>query len=112
MYYLYITTNLLKNVLYTGVTNNLNQRIVEHYLDRLEKKHFTGRYNAYWLVHYETYKYVNDAIAREKEIKGWTRARKNELINSENSEWRFYNEELFGKWPPDELDLFHRKDMQ
>ena len=60
----------------------------------------------FYLLFYESYDYINDAIAREKEIKGWRRSKKEELINSFNPEWKFLNEELSGKWPPDEL--FHR----
>jgi putative endonuclease len=111
-YYVYITTNIAKTVLYVGVTNDLNQRIVEHYLNRNTKTHFTGKYNVYWLVRYEEFKYVGDAIAREKEIKGWTRRRKNELIASDNPGWQFLNEDVLGQWPPKAIDLFHRKDRQ
>ncbi len=105
-YYVYILTNFTKTVLYTGVTNNLEQRIVEHYLSRGNSKTFTGKYHVFYLLFYESYDYINDAIAREKEIKGWRRSKKEELINSFNPEWKFLNEELSGKWPPDEL--FHR----
>jgi putative endonuclease len=82
----YIVTNLRKSVLYTGMTNSLEERIVEHYLDRTIKKHFTGKYNCFYLVLYEDYKYVNDAIAREKEIKGWLRSKKIKLISDFNPE--------------------------
>ncbi len=110
-YYVYITTNFLKTVLYTGVTNNLTQRIIEHYLNSGNQLTFAGKYSAYWLVYYEQFIYVNDAIAREKEIKGWVRRKKHALITSENPEWVFYNETIFGRWPPDENDLFQRKDI-
>ncbi len=101
-FYVYITTNVHKKVLYTGITNNVGQRITEHYLDSLDTTTtaFTGRYNAYWLIYYETYKYVNDAIAREKEIKGWRREKKVALINSMNPDWRFLNAAILGEWPP------------
>jgi putative endonuclease len=107
-YYVYMLTNKRSTVLYTGVTNNLEQRLIEHYIDRIEQKTFTGKYNCHYLLFYESYKYVNDAIAREKEIKGWTRAKKVKLISDFNPEWKFLNEELFGEWPP--KDMFHRKD--
>lgn len=107
-YYVYILTNYKKTVLYTGVTNNLEQRIVEHYLDRGNAKTFTGKYKVFYLLFYESSIYVNNAIAREKEIKGWRRSKKEELIRTFNPEWKFLNEELFGKWPPDEM--FHRGD--
>jgi putative endonuclease len=65
-YYVYILTNKIKTVLYTGMTNNLEQRVIEHYLDRIERKTFTGKYNSYFLVFYESHKYVNNAIARKR----------------------------------------------
>ena len=106
-FYVYIVTNFKKTVLYTGLTNDLEQRIIEHYLDRGNEKTFTGKYHAYYLIFYESSTYINNTIAREKEIKGWRRSKKEELINAFNPEWKFLNEELFGKWPPDELS--HRK---
>ena len=107
---MYILTNFTKTVLYIGVTNNLEQRLIEHYLDShnpLSNK-FTARYNAIYLVYYETYKYVNDAIAREKELKKWRREKKDKLIDSMNPERNFLNEELLGEWPPQNGS--HRKD--
>lgn len=100
LYYVYILTNKIKTVLYTGVTNNLQQRIIEHYLDRLEKKTFAGKYNCHFLVFYEAFQYVNEAIAKEKEIKGWLRIKKINLIANFNPRWKFLNEELLGEWPP------------
>ncbi len=108
-YSVYILTNKNKKVLYTGMTNDLEQRIIEHYIDRIEKKTFTGKYNCHFLVFYETYRYVNDAIAREKEIKGWLRIKKDKLITDFNPGWKFLNEELLGEWPP--KDIFHRRDL-
>ena len=108
-YSIYIVTNFTKTVLYTGVTNNLQQRVIEHYLSRGDPKTFTGSYNAFYLLYYEDYKYVNDAIAREKEIKGWLRGKKITLIKAFNPEMKFLNNELYGTWPPQ--DLFHRKDL-
>jgi putative endonuclease len=103
LYYVYILTNKIKTVVYTGVTNNLQQRIVEHYIDRIEKKTFAGKYNCHFLVYYESHQYVNEAIAREKEIKGWVRIKKNMLISDFNTGWKFLNEELLGEWPPKQL---------
>ncbi len=99
-YYTYITTNTTKDVLYTGVTNNLYMRIIEHYLKRGTNDCFTGRYYCYWLVYYEEFHYINDAIAREKEIKGWSRKKKEELINQLNPDWKFLNKEICEQWPP------------
>jgi putative endonuclease len=83
------------------MTNNLEQRIIEHYLERGNSKSFTGKYHAFYLLYYESSSYVNNMIAREKEIKGWRRSKKEELITAFNPDWKFLNEELFGKWPPD-----------
>ena len=85
MYYVYLLTNEYNKVLYVGVTNNLQRRLYEH-------KHkpnvgFTSRYNAYKLVYYETTDDVKAAITREKQIKGWTRQKKEALINSMNPKW-------------------------
>lgn len=102
-YYVYILTNQLKTVLYTGVTNDLEQRLIEHWMNRGKQDSFTGKYHAYYLLLYESYSYINDAIAREKEIKNWRRSLKIELINRFNPGWKFLNGELFGRWPPDEI---------
>jgi putative endonuclease len=76
----YILTNQHKTVLYTGVTNNLEERILQHYQNRNTSNSFTGKYSAYYLLFYESYQDINNAIAREKEIKGWIRKKKWELI--------------------------------
>jgi putative endonuclease len=102
-FYVYILTNQLKTVLYTGMTNNLEQRIIEHYQQRDQKTSFTGKYNVYFLLYFETHQYVNNAIARENEIKSWRREKKMQLIAEMNPSLKFLNEEVFGKWPPDEL---------
>ena len=84
--YVYILTNDHKNVMYVGVTNDLVRRMYEH-KNHLDKGSFTARYNAHRLVYFE---YTNDpeaAISREKQIKGWNRARKNKLVESKNSNW-------------------------
>ena len=94
-YSFYITTNSNRNVLYCGVTNDLQQRIIEHYLSKGNSKTFAGKYYCYWLVYFEHFKYINDAIAREKEVKKWRREKKEALIDTFNSEWKFLNFELF-----------------
>ncbi len=95
-YYVYIVTNKNKTVLYTGISNDLLRRLAEHKEDSLNfnAKSFCGRYNVYFLLYYELLEYAKDAIAREKEIKGWSRAKKELLINSFNPDWRFLNDEL------------------
>ena len=91
-YYVYIVTNKNKTVLYTGVTNNLAARLQQH-KESAENSttSFTGRFKVFYLIYYERFEFIQHAIAREKEIKGWSRAKKIALINSENAEWRFLN---------------------
>ena len=72
--------------LYTGVTGNLYQRVLQH--KRGEVEGFTKKYHINRLVYYETFKYVNNAIAREKQIKAWTRAKRLALIRVMNPAWQ------------------------
>ena len=110
-FYVYITTNPDGDALYIGFTNNLEQRIIEHYLNRGKEDSHAGKYFCYELVFYEEYKYVNDAIAREKEIKKWRREKKESLIRTFNPERKSLNKELLGKWPLADEELIHRKDL-
>ena len=100
-YFVYITTNLNRKVLYVGMSNNLPQRITEHYLNRGNPKTFPGKYYCYNLIYFETFDYVVDAITREKEIKGWSRKKKEALIATMNPDWIFLNTEIM-EWPPKE----------
>ena len=81
-YYIYIATNPQNNVLYTGVTNNLVRRIWEHKQKLVAG--FTEKYNVNKLVYYEVFEDINDAISREKQIKGGSREKKLKLIESAN----------------------------
>lgn len=99
-FWVYILTNWKKTVLYVGVTNNLDRRLREHYHNRGQRASFAGRYYCYNLVYYEWYRYVLDAIAREKEIKKMLREQKDALIESVNPDWKFYNTFICGEWPP------------
>ena len=83
-YYVYIMTNR-KHTLYTGVTRDLAGRVFQH--KQGKGSTFTAKYKITRLVYYEGYKYVEDAITREKQIKGWLRSRKIELIESTNPDW-------------------------
>ena len=86
MYYVYFLTNWDDSVLYIGVTNNLPRRLYEHRNGLVDG--FTTKYNVHKLVYYE---YTNDAysaISREKQLKKWTRAKKNALVVKENPQWR------------------------
>jgi putative endonuclease len=85
-YYTYILTNSLSTVLYIGVTNNLEARLLQH--RGKETPGFTSRYNVNKLVYYETFDYVLDAIAREKQLKGCRRAKKAWLVETVNKEWK------------------------
>ncbi|MDA0196401.1 MAG: GIY-YIG nuclease family protein [Bacteroidetes bacterium] len=98
-YFVYIITNPSRTVLYVGMTNDLEYRLIDHYWNKGRPKTFTGRYHCHNLVHYERYPYASMAIAREKEIKKWRREKKNELINRENPEWTFLNSNVM-EWPP------------
>jgi putative endonuclease len=102
-YYVYLLTNQQRTVLYTGVTNDLEQRLTEHYRSRGQNDSFTGKYHAYYLLYYEPHHYINNAIAREKELKHWRREKKMELIGAFNPSLEFLNEKVFGGWPPKEL---------
>ena len=102
-YVVYIVTNKLRTVLYTGVTNSLKDRIIEHYKNRDNKKTFAGKYQAHYLIYYESFDQIMEAIWREKEIKGWSRKKKMALINTLNPQLEFLNEKVFGCWPPKEI---------
>jgi putative endonuclease len=100
-FWTYIVTDYNRNVMYTGVTNNLAQRLKEHYDNRGDDKTFAGRYYCYNLVYYEFSTYILNAIQREKEIKDLSRARKIALICLANPTWEFWNVEVCGVWPPE-----------
>ena len=85
-YYVYMMTNRYQNVLYTGVTNDLIRRVYEH-RNHLIKDSFTARYHVTKLVYFEITNDVCSAIEREKQIKSWSRARKNALVESQNPTW-------------------------
>ena len=85
-YYVYILTNRKQGVLYTGVTNNLERRMYEHRNKLIPG--FASKYNLKKLVYFEETIDVNAAITREKQIKGWLRKRKVELIESINPRWK------------------------
>lgn len=85
LYYVYILTNINHNVLYTGITNDLVRRCFEHKQKKI--KGFTQKYNVDKLIYYEKFDFVDLAIAREKQIKAYSRAKKIALIVSINSRW-------------------------
>ena len=85
-YFTYIVTNKKRGIPYTGMTNNLKVRVWQHKKNLV--KGFTSRYNLDKLVWFEEFQWVQDAIVREKEIKGWSRKKKIALIESINPEWK------------------------
>ena len=91
MYYVYLLTNASGVTLYTGVTRDLIRRMYEH-RNHLDPDCFTARYGVHKLVYYETATDVRAAIGREKQIKSWSRSRKNALVESMNPRWEdLYN---------------------
>ncbi|MCH2450523.1 MAG: GIY-YIG nuclease family protein [Gracilimonas sp.] len=98
--YTYIVTNPKKTTLYTGVTNDLRRRIIEHYLARGTSKSFAGKYYCYFLIWYEAFPTTNEAIQAEKKIKGKNRKWKEELIRKRNLFWNSLNKNVLGEWPP------------
>lgn len=91
-YYVYMMTNKNHAVLYTGVTNDLIRRHYEHKNKIFDG--FTQKYNLEKLVYFEHFLNITDAIAREKQIKGWKRAKKDALIEILNPEWRDLSSEF------------------
>ena len=90
-YYIYILTNINHTVLYTGVTNDLARRVFEH--KKKITKGFTSKYNVNKLIYFEVFDFIDLAIRREKQIKGYSRIKKIALINKLNPEWKeLYNE--------------------
>ena len=87
MHYVYILSNATNTTIYTGVTDNLEPRLWEH-RNHIDPKGFTARYDINKLVHYETTPDIRAAIEREKQIKSWSRKKKNELISKHNPEWK------------------------
>ncbi|MBD1393110.1 GIY-YIG nuclease family protein [Mucilaginibacter glaciei] len=84
-YCVYIITNNSNNVYYTGVTSDLKNRVLEH--KGKIKTGFTAKYQCGKLVYFETFQWVDDAIAREKQIKAGSRKKKTDLIIGQNPDW-------------------------
>ena len=84
-HYVYILTNSSRT-LYVGVTNNLFKRVYEHKNKFVQG--FTSKYNIGWLVYYEQTGNLASAVAREKQLKGWRRSKKVELIEAFNPAWK------------------------
>ncbi|RZJ59445.1 MAG: GIY-YIG nuclease family protein [Hymenobacter sp.] len=97
--YVYLLTNNIRTVLYTGVTNDLARRLAEHSDTLGQRNKFTGRYQANLLVYFELCPDPTQAIAREKEIKGWSRAKKEALIAKLNPIWEAIDLETWAGEP-------------
>ena len=85
MYFVYILSNWNDSVLYIGITSNLPRRLYEHRNHLADG--FTKKYNVHKLVYFEDTNDVHAAIAREKQLKGWRREKKNALISKTNPQW-------------------------
>ncbi len=90
-YFVYITTNPRRTVYYIGITNNLPRRLTEHFQASGNPKTFAGRYFCYNLIYFERHTSPEHAIAREKQLKGWNRSKKEVLIKSQNPQLKFLN---------------------
>ncbi|HTE79849.1 MAG TPA: GIY-YIG nuclease family protein [Reyranella sp.] len=84
-YYVYVLTNVKRNVMYVGVTNDLESRVGQHRAG--EGGAFTRKYRVSTLVYSEEFQFIEDAIGREKQIKGWRRSKKDALVERANPTW-------------------------
>lgn len=96
-YFIYITTNPEKEVLYIGITNDLKRRLFEHQENKGNPETFAGKYYCYKLIYWERFTTATDAIAREKQLKNWNRKKKEVLIQTLNPKWNFLNSEVFAE---------------
>ena len=96
-YFIYITTNPNKEVLYIGITNNLKRRLSEHYENKGKLGTFAGEYYCYKLIYLERFSNASQAIARETQLKSWSRKKKENLIATTNPDWNFFNHEVFSE---------------
>ena len=91
--FVYFMTNKNNTVIYTGVTSNLRNRVYEHKTGKYSNS-FTNRYNCYKLVYYESFLFIEEAIAREKQIKAGSRKKKEDLIRKMNPTWQDLFEQI------------------
>ena len=97
-FYVYMLTNWSKTVLYTGYTNNLSRRLIEH--QSVESK-FTSKYNCFYCVYYEEFQSFEDVYEREHQIKRWSRKKKEWLISRFNPEKIFINDMIHNPYEHD-----------
>ena len=93
MFYVYILTNKANNVLYIGMTNDIQRRMTEHKSEMIDG--FSKRYHTHKLVYFEKYRDSIEAISREKQLKGYKRDKKIALINQLNPEWNDLSEDWY-----------------
>jgi len=103
--YFYMMISSSRRALYAGVTARFRSRVFEHKNDLIEG--FSSKYKCHRLVYFERFERVVDAIAREKEVKGWRREKKNKLVESMNPTWK----DLAADWYPETL-LFQGKPVK
>jgi len=103
IFYVYILSNYERTTFYIGFTNDIIRRIIEH--KNGCGSVFTSKYKLSFLVYYEEYKYARDAISREKELKGWLRKKKIDLIKSVNPEMNDLSHELLEMYQIDEEEV-------
>ena len=96
-YYVYILTNYKNKTLYIGVTNNIERRVYEHKNGLIEG--FSKKYKLKKLIYYEEFKYINDALMREKQLKNWHREWKLNLIKDMNPDFNDLAEEWYEEDP-------------
>ena len=84
-YWIYVLVSSSHSTMYIGVTNDLGRRIAEHRMGKGSE--FVKKYRVTKLVYAEEYEQIEEAIAREKQLKGWKRTRKNELVSAANPKW-------------------------
>jgi len=97
LFSVYILTNFNRTVLYIGVTKDLLLRREQHEMGaKSGGKGFTARYKCFYIVYYEDFQWIQDAILREKQLKHWPRKRTEELITAFNPEWKFLTDKDIG----------------
>ena len=83
-FYVYILSNPKRTVLYIGFTQSMTRRLSQHVKNKVVKDSFASKYNCGDIIYYEVFQYVDDAIAREKQLKNWSRTKKDNLIKIQN----------------------------
>lgn len=93
-YYFYFVTNTQRTTLYAGMTNDLSKRTSEHLENQITEKGFSGKYKTSHLIYFEEYDSPTAAIEREKQVKKWSRVKKEALIATKNPKWEFLEFEI------------------